>query len=41
MEWELIGSCEWLCLDPPYIPGAGTSVVDDAVGAALRARPLW
>ena len=26
MEWELIGSCEWLCLDPPYLPGAGTSV---------------
>ena len=26
MEWELIGSCEWVCLDPPYLPGAGTSV---------------
>lgn len=26
MAWELIGSCEWVCLDPPYIPGAGTSV---------------
>ena len=26
MEWELVGSCEWVCLDPPYLPGAGTSV---------------
>ena len=26
MEWELLGSCEWVCLDPPYLPGAGTSV---------------
>lgn len=26
VEWELLGTCEWACLDPPYIPGAGTSV---------------
>ena len=26
MEWELLGACEWVCLDPPYVPGAGTSV---------------